>query len=358
MAGPASNPSTKNLPSGAPGPSAASGLPPHLEVIQMASAIWTARAVYAAARLGLADIFSNGPLAAETVARNTGTDSRSMYRLLRALASRGLFTEVEPRRFALTSLGAALESGAPGRARAMVLTIGGDWQWKAWDHFFEALKTGEPGLRKAFGVGLFEYLAAHPDDSARYDEAMMGFYGAVGPAVVAAYDFSAFTAVADLGGGTGTLLATILRANEQLRGTVFELSYAAPRARATIEKLGLAARCDVVEGDFFKAVPSGYDVYILSHVLHDWSDEQALAILRNCRAAVGKDGRLLIVEAVLPPGDTPHPGKLIDLLMLTVTGGLERTADEYGHLLEAAGFKLTRVVPTAIPQSVVEAVPI
>lgn len=358
MAGSVPNPSNQKVPSGVPGAATASGLPPHLEVIQMASEIWTARAVYAAARLGLADIFSNGPLTAEAVAQNTGMDARSMYRLLRALASRGLFTEVEPRRFALTDLGTALRSGAPGGARAMVLTIGGDWQWKAWDHFFDALKTGQPGLRKAFGVGLFEYLAAHPDDSARYDEAMMGFYSAVGPAVVAAYDFSPFKAVADLGGGTGTLLANILRANEQLCGTVFELSYAAPRARETVEKLGLAARCDVMEGDFFKGVPSGYDVYILSHVLHDWNDEQALAILHNCRAAVGKDSKLLIVEAVLPPGDIPHPGKLIDLLMLTVTGGLERTTDEYGHLLEAAGFKLTRVVPTAIPQSVVEAVPV
>jgi SAM-dependent methyltransferase len=358
MDDPAPKSLSPKVPSGAPGTATAPGLPPHLEIFQMVSAIWTSRAVYAVARLGLADIFSNGPLTAETAAQNTGTDARSMFRLLRALASRGLFTEVEPRHFALTDLGAALKSGAPGGARATVLTIGGDWQWKAWDHFFDALKTGEPGLRKAFGVGLFEYLAAHPDDSAWYDEAMMGFYSAVGPNVVAAYDFSPFTAVADLGGGTGTLLATILRANERLRGTVFELSYAAPRARETIEKLGLATRCDVVEGDFFKAVPGGYDVYILSHVLHDWNDEQALAILRNCRAAAGKDSRLLIVEAVLPPGDTPHPGKLIDMLMLTVTGGLERNADEYAHLLETAGFKLTRVVPTAIPQSVVEAVPI
>ena len=358
MAGSVPNPSNQRVTSGVPGTATASGLPPHLEVIEMASAIWTARAVYAAARLGLADNFSNGPLTAEVVAQNTGMDARSMYRLLRALASRGLFTEVEPQRFALTDLGTALKSGAPGGARAMVLTIGGDWQWKAWDHFFDALKTGQPGLRKAFGVGLFEYLAAHPDDSARYDEAMMGFYSAVGPAVVAAYDFSPFRAVADLGGGTGTLLATILRANERLRGTVFELPHAAPRARETIEKLGLAARCDIVNGDFFNAVPGGYDLYVLSHVLHDWNDEQASAILHNCRAAAGKDCRLLIVEAVLPPGDTPHPGKLIDLLMLTVTGGLERSADEYGHLLRATGFKLTRVLPTATPQSVVEAVPI
>jgi O-methyltransferase domain len=271
----------------------------------------------------------------------------------------GVFSrKVEPRCYALTELGAALKTGAPGGARAMVLTIGGDWQWKAWDHFFEAIKTGQPSLRKAFGVGLFEYLAAHPDDGALYDAAMMGFYSAVGPAVVAAYDFSQFKSAVDLGGGTGTLLATILKANEKLYGTVFELAYAVPRARQTIESLGLSARCEVSEGDFFKAAPPGRDAYILSHVLHDWNDEQTLSILRNCRKAIAKDGKLLIVEAVLPPGDTAHPGKLIDLLMLTVTGGLERTAEEYGELLSAANFKLTRVVQTAIPQGVVEAVPV
>jgi hypothetical protein len=338
--------------------SGASGPPPHVEIIQMASAIWTARAVYAAARLGLADILSSGPLTADEIAEKCDVDARSTHRLLRALSSRGLFTEVEPKCYALTRAGAALKTGAPGGARAMVLTIGGDWQWKAWNHFFEAIKTGEPGLGKAFGVGLFEYLAAHPDDSAVYDEAMMGFYSAVGPAVVAAYDFSQFKAVVDLGGGTGTLLATILKANERLHGTVFELAYAVPRARQTIQSLGLSARCEVLEGDFFKAVPAERDAYILSHVLHDWNDEQTVSILRNCRAAIPKDGKLLIIEAVLPPGDTPHPGKLIDLLMLTVTGGLERTAEEYGELLAAANFKLTRVVRTAIPQSVVEAVPV
>jgi hypothetical protein len=338
--------------------SSAAGPPPHIEIIQMASAIWTARAVYVAARLGLADILSNGPLTADEIAEKCGAHAHSTHRLLRALSSRGLFTEVEPKKYELTGLGAALKTGAPGGARAMVLTIGGDWQWKAWDHFFEAIRTGQPGLRRAFGVGLFEYLAAHPDEGALYDEAMMGFYSAVGPAVVAAYDFSQFKAVADLGGGTGTLLATILKANEKLQGTVFELAYAVPRARQTLESLGLSARCDVMEGDFFKAVPAGRDAYILSHVLHDWNDERTLSILRNCRTAIAQNGKLLIVEAVLPPGDAPHPGKFMDLLMLTVTGGLERTAEEYGELLAAANFKLTRVVRTTIPQSVVEAVPV
>jgi predicted O-methyltransferase YrrM len=176
-------------------------------------------------------------------------------------------------------------------------------------------------------------------------------------AVLAAYDFSRFRTVADLGGGTGLLLTHILRANEGLGGVPFELPEVAARARRTIEAAGLSARLQVIEGDLFKAALAGCDAYILAHVLHDWSDDRALTILRNCRDAMPRDGRLMIVEAVLPPGDTPHHGKVIDLLMLTVTGGAERTADEYGTLLAAAGFKVMAVHPTATHQSIVEAAP-
>lgn len=343
-----------NAPSAASAPSAAAP-PPHVQLIQMTMAIWSARALYAAAELKLADLLANGPRDAYDLARATGTHPRSLHRLLRALASAGVLTEVAPQRFALTALGAALKSDAPGAARATVLTFAGAWQWKAWENFLFSLQTGEPALGKAFGVGLFDYLAAHPEDGARFGEAMIGMYRAVGPAIVEAYDFSPLRTVVDLGGGTGTLLTTILRATAHLRGILFELPHTIPEARRTVGSMGLAARCDVVEGDFFKAVPAGHDAYILSHVLHDWNDQQALSILQNCRRAIAKDGRLLIVEAVLPPGDTPHHGKLIDLLMMTVTGGMERTADEYAALLGAADFKLARIVPTSTPHSVVEA---
>lgn len=213
-------------------------------------------------------------------------------------------------------------------------------------------------MAEAHGMGVFEYLAAHPEDSARFNEAMVGLYAGVGSAVAAAYDFSRFRTVVDLGGGTGSLLIDILRANNRARGVLFELPEVIPQARRTIEAANLSARCQAIEGDFFAAVPRGHDAYILSHALHDWTDEQALAILRNCRDAIASDGRLLIVEAVLPPGDTPHHGKLIDLVMLTITGGAERTAEEFASLLAAANFSLLKVHPTTTHQSIVEAVPV
>jgi 2-polyprenyl-3-methyl-5-hydroxy-6-metoxy-1,4-benzoquinol methylase len=335
----------------------AADLPPHVQLIQMAVAIWAARAVYAAAKLHLPDLLADGPRTADDLAQATGMDPAALHRLMRALAGRGVFTEVEPQSFALTALGAALKSGAPGGARAVVMTLAGDWQWKVWDNVLFSLRTGKPALGAAFGAQLFDYLTAHPDDGALFNEAMIGMHGAVGPAIVAAYDFSHFRSIIDVGGGTGTLLRTILQANTNLHGTLFDLPDTIRAAQQSVATSGLSDRCDCVAGDFFKAVPAGRDAYLMAHVLHDWTDEQALPILRNCRSAIADSGRLLIVEAVLPPGDTPHHGKMMDLLMLTVTGGLERTAEQFATLLAAAGFKLTRVIPTSTHQSVVEAVP-
>ncbi|MGE0563199.1 MAG: methyltransferase [Pseudolabrys sp.] len=324
----------------------------------MAIAIWASRAIYAAARLGIADLLAGGPKTAEAIADATGTHAPSIHRLLRALASRGLFTETAPKTFALTPLGAALRTGAPGAARGAVLTLAGDWQWKAWDEFLYSLKTGKPAMDKVWNAPLFDYLVANPEDGALFDEAMVGMHEAEGPAVVAVYDFSKFKSIVDLGGGTGSLLTAILRTYPQLRGIVFDLEKTMPAAERRLADAGLRDRCDAVAGDFFKSVPADHDCYLLSHVLHDWTDEQSIAILRNCRKAIPSDGRLLIVETVLPPGDVPHHGKLLDLLMLTVPGGLERTADEYAGLLEAAAFRLSRVIPTQTPQSIVEAMPV
>src|SRR5262249_55672905 len=331
---------------------------PHAELIEMMVAIWRARAVYAAAKLNLADLIAGGRQTAGELADATETHAGSMRRLLRALGACGILTEVTTGCFALTPLGAVLRSGAPGAARATVLTLGGDWQWRSWDKFLYSLRTGQPALKAAFGMGLFEYLVAHPEDGARFNEAMIGIHGQDGPAVIAAYDFSSFKSVVDIGGGTGMLLTTILQSHESSRGTLFELPQVLPQARRWIEASGLSHRCDVIAGDFFKEVPHGHDAYILAHVLHDWTDEQALPILQHCHRAIPDDGRLLSLESVLPPGDTPHQGKLMDLLMLTVTGGLERTAGEFATLLAAAEFKLIQAIPTSTHQAILEAVPV
>lgn len=329
----------------------------HLQLARMAMAIWPARAIYAAAQLTIPDHLAQRALPLEEIARLTATHSPSLKRLLRALASCGIVTEVSPNCFGLTELGHALRTDAPGSVRALVMTIAGDWQWGAWQNFLHSVRTGESGLAKSTGHDLFSFLAAHPADLACFNEAMIGIHGATAPAVAAAYEFNSFETIVDVGGGTGTLLTTILKATDRPRGVLFDLPDTAREAAKIIAREGLAGRCAAAAGDFFAALPEGHDCYIMSHVLHDWTDEPALAILRNCRRGICSTGRLLIVEAVLPEGDAPHHGKLMDLLMLAVTGGTERTGQEFSHLLSAAGFRLRRVIPTSTHQSIVEAVP-
>jgi O-methyltransferase domain len=334
------------------------GPPPHVQLIQMGVAIWQARAIYAAAELALADLIADGTRSVDALARATGTHAPSLSRLLRALASCGVVTETEPGCFATTPLGDALRDGAPGAARATILTIAGSWQWKAWDGFLHALRTGQSGIKAAFGKDLFDFLAREPVHSARFNQAMVGMHGAVAPAVAAAYDFTPFGSIIDVGGGKGALLATILNAHPKLRGILFDLPETESDAQEYLAAAGLSARCNFTAGDFFQAVPAGHDAYVLAHVLHDWIDEQAIAILRKCRAAIPRHGRLLIVEAVLPEGDTPHHGKLMDLLMLTVTGGVERTAAQFDDILRAADFCLAHVYPTTTHQSILEVTPV
>jgi hypothetical protein len=269
-----------------------------------------------------------------------------------------VLTEVAPRKFALTTLGAALKSGAPGAARATIMTLAGDWQWDAWRQFDHCLKTGKSGVEKAHGQQLFQFLGSHAEEAADFGEAMVGRHGHQPPIIAAAYDFAQFDTLVDVGGGTGNLLTTILQANPKLHGVLYELPHVISEAKKRVIERGLAERCVLVAGDFFKDVPSGRDGYLLSHILHDWQDEESIAILRRIRQAMAPNGKLLIVEMVLPPGDAPHEGKILDLLMLTVTGGVERTADEFGKIVAAAGFRLARVVTTATEQCIVEAVPV
>jgi ubiquinone/menaquinone biosynthesis C-methylase UbiE len=333
------------------------GIPPHVQLIQMGVAIWPARAVYAAAELGIADLLADGPREVEEIARQTGTHVRSLSRLMRALASCGIVEETRPGLFATTTLGDALRDGAPGAARATILTIAGSWQWKAWGQFLHALRTGQSGVKAAFGKDLFEFLSDEPVHSARFNDAMVGMHGAVAPTVVAAYDFSRFRSIVDVGGGKGALLAEILKAHPQMNAVLFDLPETEQHARDYIAAAGLGGRCTFHAGDFFKHFPSGHDAYVMAHVLHDWSDDDAVAILRKCREAMPAQGRLLIVEAVLPDGNMPHHGKLMDLLMLTVTGGVERSQSEFHQILAQSGFTLGRVHPTSTHQSIIEAFP-
>jgi O-methyltransferase domain/Dimerisation domain len=331
----------------------------HAQVMQMAVGHVIARIMYVLAELAVADHLEQGPRSADEIARATGAHAPSVYRLLRCAAGLGFFVEDADRCFRLTPLGAALQSDAPGRARSMLRWLAGPVGWRALSESLHSVKTGQAAMEKAFGQSIFDYLAGAPKDATLFNEMMIAFHGNEPPAVAAAYDFSAVGKLVDVGGGTGNLLTTILRANPKLRGVLYDVPHVAAEARGLVAERGLLDRCEIVEGSFFESVPTGGDAYLMSHIIHDWDEASCLRLLGNCRRAMADHGRVLLVEMVIPPGNEFHPSKLLDVVMLTLTpGGRERTEADYGALFEKAGLKLTRAVPTASPVSVIEAKPV
>ena len=331
-------------------------VPPHVQLLQMATGEWVARALHAAAELGLADQLAKVPQSAAELAGPMHVHAPSLHRFMRTLASLGVLTERPGQRYALTTLGEALRTGAPGSARATLLTFGSRWLQRSWDNLTYSIQTGKTGFEKAHTTPLFEYLAQHPREAALFTEMMVGLHSQEPAAVAAAYDFSTFNTIVDVGGATGNMLAAILSRHTGPSGVLFDLPHVVADAPSLLEENGVRERVTIEAGDFFKAVPSGGDAYILSRIIHDWDEDRCLTILSHIHKAIKSNGRLLIVEMVLPEGDTPHPGKMFDMVMLLVTGGRERMEVEYGSLLSKGGFKLTRVVPTSSAVSVVEAV--
>jgi hypothetical protein len=334
------------------------GVPAHAQLIQMCAGAWVAAGLYGAAKLGLADHLADGPRSAIDLATVTGTHAPSLYRFMRTLAGFGIFTEGEGQRFALTPLGEALKTGAPGAARSTLIAFGGPAFWRSWEEIVYSLETGKPGFDKVWGMPIFDYLAQHPDEASHFSNAMVGFHGSEPPTVAEAYDFSDVQTVVDVGGATGNMLAALLSRHAQLRGVLYDLPHVVRDAPALLKSRGVETRVTIETGSFFERVPAGGNAYLLSHIIHDWSEPQCLTILKHCREAMGPDGRLLIVETVLPEGDAPHQGKLQDLVMLVFPGGQERTEAEYRELLGKAGFRLNRVVPTSSVVSIVEGIPV
>jgi len=330
-------------------------VPRHVEMIRMATAYWLSSVVYAAAHLNLADRLADGPKSAADLSGAMRANPRALHRFMRTLASFGILVQHADGTFALTELGATLKKGAPGAARSTVLIMGGPLLRRSLDELEYSLETGKPALDKVFGMSLFDYLAQNPDAAAQFSESMVGIHGGEPPAVAAAYDFSMFGTIVDVGGATGNMLAHILTRYPQPRGILFDRAHVVTEAHELLRECGVSDRVTIARGDFFESVPEGGDAYILSHIIHDWTEPQCHKILANCRNAMKKGAKLLIVEFVLPEGNTPHFGKLVDMVMLTAPGGEERTANEYGTLLDAAGFAMTRVVPTASEVSIVEA---
>jgi SAM-dependent methyltransferase len=341
-----------------PGIATQTPLPPHAQLIQIGLSNWTSRAIYAAAALNIADRLADGPCDVDALAQITGTYAPALRRLLRALASMGVLQSDAEGRYALTPLGEALQSDAPGAARSTVLALSGDWWWKAWGEILHSLRTGGTGMVHAHGMSLYTYLVQNAEDASHFNTAMIGFHVDEPAAVAEAYDFSGIRTLVDVGGGSGNLLLTLLRANPHLNGVLFDRPHVAREAQQNAVAAALSDRCVVVGGDFFESVPAGGDAYVISHCIHNWSEDGCVKLLENCRRAMGPAGRLLIVEAVLRLGDEPDPAKILDLAMLVIPGGEERTEEEYRALLARAGFRLTRVVPTTTSASVIEAVPV
>ena len=335
-------------------------IPPSFTLFTMVTGYYVSCAIYVVAKLGIADHLSEGPRRVDDLAAATGTHAPSLKRVLRLLASVGVFTEEADSRFALTPIGACLRAGVPGSMRAAALLFGGVTQ-QAWGDLRRSVETGEPAFRRVFGMDSFDYMAQHPDEAANFDAAMADFTKRIATAVVAAYDFSPFRRIVDVGGGNGALLAGILKANSNLAGVLFDLPQVADRAIAPMRELGLADRYQIVGGDFFKAVPGGGDAYLLKHVIHDWNDDRAGEILRNCRRAMGAEAKLLILEGVYPSridqSDESRGAAANDVNMLVCTGGRQRSEAEFRHLYEAAGFRLTRILPTQTPVTVIEGIP-
>lgn len=313
------------------------------------------RCLHAVAVLGVADVLAHGPRHVDELAALTGAHAPSLYRILRTLASKGVFTEVEPKSFDLTPPAEVLVSARPGGS-AREAFIGSRHRWAAWNEIVHAARTGEPAFEKAHGMSFFEWLRLDPEGNAWFNRNMQSSNTGFG--AVEAYDFSPMDTVVDVGGGTGSLLSALLRSRTGLRGVLLDLPHVVEEARTVLEAAGVAGRCEVVAGDFFESVPGGADGYVLARVLHDWDDDRAVTILSAVREAVPSHGRLVVVEMVLAPGDQPDMGKLVDIVMMVMTGGRERSEEEFSALFARAGFRLSRVIETTTRHRVLEGLPV
>ena len=331
--------------------------PPEVVLTQMVVSCFVSQAISVAAELGIADLVADGPQTVAALAAATHTHERSLYRLLRTLASVGVFTETDPKVFGLTPLAELLRADAPGGLRDMAIFMGAEWHWRVYGNMPYSVRTGKSAWGQTHGVEVFDYFAQNPEHGQIFNRAMTSFSRQAVPVVVEAYDFSGIRRLVDIAGGHGLLLSGVLKANPNVQGVLFDLPHVIEGAASLLAKEGVADRAELVTGDFFSEVPAGADAYMMKHIIHDWDDERALTILRNIRRSITDDGRLLIVEAVIPEGNEPHFGKIMDMEMLVSPGGIERTEEDFRELLSEAGFKLNRVVATRSPLSIVEAVP-
>lgn len=328
---------------------------PHLRMRDLLTGYWVTQAIYVAAKLHLADLLKDGPRNTNDLAAATSTHEPSLYRLLRALASLGVFEEDDQRRFGLTPLGTTLRPDMPGSQWGMAI-MNGEEHYRAYGDLLYSVQTGKPSFEYVYGVPVFDYLSTHPEGAAIFDEAMVGVHGIESMAMVEAFDLSGVKVLADIGGGNGSLLSAVLGKYPTMQGILFDLPGVIERAKTNIEKAGLSGRCSCVAGNFFENVAPGADAYLMRHIIHDWDDDRCVKILKTVHAVLPTGGRVLVVETVIEPGNAAAFGKMLDLTMLALPGGKERTEKEYRELFMASGFQLTRIVPTRAEVSIIEGV--
>jgi hypothetical protein len=331
--------------------------PAHVGILQIMLGAQIAGAVACLAQLGIPDLVDGGPRSAFELAKQIGADPQALYRLMRATASVGVLTEGPDGKFSQTPLSAVLRSDATPSLRSFAMMGGREWHGRGWSHLEYCVRTGKQALDHVYGTHIFEFLKQHPEEGQIFNDAMTELSMIDGPAVADAYNFEGIGSILDVGGGHGLLLAIILKKNPQMRGTLYEMPHVLEGA-ANGPLKPVMDRCTLASGDMFSSVPAGADAYIMKHIIHDWTDEVCVQLLKACRKGVNPGGKLLVVDSVIKPGNDFSPDKFLDLQMLIFPSGCERTEKQFRELLAAAGWRLTRIIPTATADSVVEAVPV
>ncbi|MEU8032341.1 methyltransferase [Streptomyces sp. NPDC049099] len=336
-------------------PPAPAGVPPEAALMPLLMGGFVTQAISVVARFGVADVLAGGPRPVEDIAAEVGAKTLGLYRVLRVVADFGVLTELPGRRFALTAQGELLRSDHSPSLRGLATHFGSHFHRAAWSHLYESVVSGRPGFDLAHGEPQFDYYRTHPEEAAIFDGAMTSVASTI-YATLEAYDFGRFGKVADIGGGNGAYLAGILAKNPGLRGILLDLPDVVERSGSVLQGAGVADRCEVIGGSFFDRVPGGADAYVLTAVIHDWDDERSVDILRNVRAAMPEHATVLLGEPVVPDGPEPSVAKLLDLETLVGTTGRQRTESEFRDLLDRSGLRLTRIIHSAGPDSLVEAV--
>jgi hypothetical protein len=330
--------------------------PAHVGMFQLLNGVFIVGALSCLARLGIPDLVEHGPKSADELAAQVGADPRALYRLMRATACVGVLSEGADGKFSETPLSAVLRSNANPTLKAFAIMHGRQWHGLGWSHLDYCVRTGKQALDKIYGMPIFQFFQQHPEEAQLFNQSMSDLSTIDSPAVADAYSFGEIQSIVDVGGGHGLLLATILSRNAHLKGTLYEVPHVVDGAKNGPLK-PFMDRCTLASGDMFSAVPTGADAYIMKHIIHDWPDDLCIKILKACRKGVNPGGKLLVVDNVIQPGNEFAPGKFLDLQMLIFPGGCERTEKQFRDLFAAAGWQLSRVIPTTVIESIVEGVP-